>query len=122
MASIRGKGNLSTEKRLIKILQIHRIKGWRRNHNLLGKPDFVFPKNHVAVFVDGCFWHGCPKCYKEPKKNVDFWREKIRRNIARDKKNSRKLRENGWSVLRLREHSLGNSEAVSKRILVMFEK
>ena len=117
MSAIKSKGNISTEMRLIKIMRVHGISGWRRNQALLGHPDFVFPSCHVAIFVDGCFWHGCPKCYKEPRQNSLFWREKIRRNIARDNRNSRQLRKLGWSVIRIREHSLIKEESVANRII-----
>ncbi len=61
MAAIRSKGNKDTELRLAFILRAYGIKGWRRHYPLPGKPDFVFPKQRLAVFVDGCFWHSCPK-------------------------------------------------------------
>lgn len=116
MSAIRSKGNKSTEVRLIKIMEWHNITGWRRDWPLLGRPDFVFPKYKLAVFVDGCFWHGCPRCYAEPKKNTEFWREKIRRNILRDRRILRLLKKNGWHVIRLREHALKNDIAVANRI------
>lgn len=116
MSAIRGKGNKSTELRLISVMRTYGISGWRRNQLLPGRPDFAFPSSQLAIFVDGCFWHGCPKCYKEPKQNVAFWREKIRRNVARDKRNSRQLRKLGWSVLRIREHSLNDGERIAHRI------
>jgi DNA mismatch endonuclease (patch repair protein) len=116
MSAIRGRGNESTELRLIKIMRWHNITGWRRNWTLPGKPDFVFPKHRLAVFVDGCFWHGCPRCYKEPRKNTEYWREKIRRNILRDHKNVRWLRTKGWHVIRIWEHALENDNVVANRI------
>jgi DNA mismatch endonuclease (patch repair protein) len=61
MSLIRGRGNKDTELRLIAIFSEHRISGWRRLHRLHGRPDFVFPREKLVVFVDGCFWHGCPK-------------------------------------------------------------
>jgi DNA mismatch endonuclease, patch repair protein len=116
MFAVRSKGNKSTEECLIKIMKNYNIIGWRRNWPLSGKPDFVFPKHSLAVFVDGCFWHGCPRCYTEPKKNAEYWREKIRRNILRDRKNSRLLRSKGWHVIRIWEHSLKNQKVIAKRI------
>jgi DNA mismatch endonuclease (patch repair protein) len=59
MSLIRGHGNKDTELRLIKIFRLFGIIGWRRKQKLFGKPDFVFRKQRVVVFVDGCFWHGC---------------------------------------------------------------
>lgn len=61
MAAVRSKGNRATELKLISIFRMNRIAGWRRNQHLPGKPDFVFHKERLAVFVDGCFWHDCPK-------------------------------------------------------------
>ena len=58
---IRGRGNKDTELALAMLMRRHRISGWRRNQNVFGKPDFVFRKLKLAVFVDECFWHGCPK-------------------------------------------------------------
>jgi DNA mismatch endonuclease (patch repair protein) len=116
MAAIRGKDNATTEKRFMKILRKHRLSGWRRHQKLPGSPDFIYRSAHVAIFVDGCFWHGCPRCYREPKQNVAYWRDKISRNIARDKRTSRQLHRLGWSVLRFWEHSLRNDVAVAKRI------
>lgn len=116
MSAVRSHGNKSTELRLIKIMRWHKITGWRRDWSLPGKPDFVFPKIRLAVFVDGCFWHGCPRCYSEPKANVEYWREKVRRNSLRDRRIRRLLRTMGWNVLRLWEHSLKNDTAVANRI------
>lgn len=70
------------------------------------RPDFVFPKLKVAVFVDGCFWHACPKCYIRPRQNRKFWDAKREMNQARDRRQSRALRKAGWTVMRLWEHDL----------------
>jgi DNA G:T-mismatch repair endonuclease len=70
------------------------------------RPDFVFPKLRIAVFVDGCFWHGCPLHATRPKQNAQFWREKIAANRARDRLVTRRLRARGWRVLRIWEHEL----------------
>lgn len=122
MASIRSKGNKSTENRLIKIMKWHNINGWRRNWPLLGKPDFVFPKHRLAVFVDGCFWHGCPRCYTQPKNNTEYWCTKIRRNSLRDRRNMRLLRAKGWHAMRIWEHSLENDSVIANRIKRLIEK
>jgi DNA mismatch endonuclease, patch repair protein len=116
MSAIRSKGNKTTEVRLIKIMRGHNITGWRRNWPLPGKPDFVFPKYRLAVFVDGCFWHGCPRCYIEPRKNTNFWREKINRNKSRDRNSSRMLKIKGWHPMRIWEHALVNDIAVANRL------
>lgn len=73
---------------------------------LIGRPDFVFPKQKVVVFVDGCFWHACPRCGHTPKSNQRYWSPKLLRNRNRDKTVSRQLRRNGWNVLRLWEHEI----------------
>jgi len=66
--------------------------------------DLVFRPARVAVFIDGCYWHGCPKHYTEPKTNTEYWREKINRNKARDRETDDLLAAEGWTVLRFWEH------------------
>ena len=83
MSRIRGRGNKATEVALAKLLRKHRITGWRRNQSVLGKPDFVFRRQQVAVFVDGCFWHACPKHSNMPANNRAFWKKKLTANKAR---------------------------------------
>jgi DNA mismatch endonuclease (patch repair protein) len=117
MSLIRGKGNKETEHALMTLLKQNRITGWRRHLPLPGKPDFAFPKHKVAVFVDGCFWHGCPKCYTRPKTNRKFWDKKRKDNLARDKRVNLQLRRQGWKVIRIWQHALKKSpEACLKRI------
>ena len=106
MRAVRGAGNPSTEQRLRSLFSRHAISGWRRQSNLPGRPDFVFPRSKVAVFVDGCFWHGCPLHGQQPKQNAQYWRTKIARNRARDRWVTRTLRASGWRVLRIWEHAL----------------
>ncbi len=106
MSKIRSKGNLSTELKMVQLLKANDIHGWRRHQNLPGKPDFIFRDRKVAVFIDGCFWHGCPRCYVKPKSHIDYWSEKIVKNRARSRKVNRELRTRGWTVLRFWEHSL----------------
>ena len=84
---------------------------------MFGKPDFVFPAERIAVFVDGCFWHGCPRHYRAPAQNGDFWVRKLNNNRNRDKLVTRTLRARGWTVLRVWEHALkGNGNAVARRV------
>ncbi len=106
MSRIRSRGNAATELRFIQLLKTAGITGWRRNQKVFGKPDFIFPKFKLAVFVDGCFWHGCPHCYGAPKSNRAFWKSKVCRNRERDRLVSRTLRSRGWRVLRIWEHEL----------------
>jgi len=113
MSLIRSAGNKDTELRLIGLMRTAGIRGWRRNVAVFGKPDFVFPKKRVAVFVDGCFWHGCPIHGTKPKQNAEFWLLKISRNQVRDRLVNRTLRKAGWKVLRLWEHELARGTASS---------
>jgi DNA mismatch endonuclease (patch repair protein) len=101
----KSHGNRSTELRLIELMRAHKISGWRRGVELNGRPDFVFLKYHLVVFVDGCFWHGC-HCKRTPVRNKSFWISKFQRNRLRDRHVSTNLRREGWSVLRIREHDL----------------
>jgi len=106
MAAIRSKGNKTTELKLISIFRANEITGWRRNQKLPGKPDFVFRRKHLAVFVDGCFWHGCKRHCRMPQDNQQYWRLKIARNVMRDNETTRHLQKAGWQILRIWEHSL----------------
>ena len=87
----------------MRLFRKNKVAGWRRNYDLQGKPDFVFPKDKVIVFVDGCFWHGhtCLKPRDSLKKG--FWKEKIERNKERDKLVCKSLRKEGWKVVRVWE-------------------
>jgi DNA mismatch endonuclease (patch repair protein) len=109
MSRIRGKGNKDTEVALARLFRSQRIIGWRRHYQVEGKPDFAFPKHKLAVFVDGCFWHGCPKHATQPKGNAVFWRDKLEANKTRDRKVNRLLRAKGWRVLRIWEHDMKSS-------------
>ncbi|MFO1512293.1 MAG: DNA mismatch repair protein Vsr [Verrucomicrobiota bacterium] len=82
------------------------------------RPDFVFPQVRLALFVDGCFWHGCPKHATKPKNNRAFWRKKLAGNKARDALVTRTLRRAGWRLLRVWEHELAkkNEERLVRRI------
>jgi len=111
MSKIRGRGNKDTELALAKLMRSKGITGWRRHLPLFGKPDFAFRRERVAVFVDGCFWHGCPKHSKLPVNNRDFWCAKLAKNLARDRKVNRTLRREGWRVIRIWEHDLVNNPA-----------
>jgi DNA mismatch endonuclease (patch repair protein) len=144
MARIRSRGNKDTELALIRVFRAEGITGWRRHQRIrcnvqrstsnverseLGvgrwksslsvRPDFVFPRLKLAVFVDGCFWHACPGHCRMPAGNRAFWRAKLARNQARDRLVTRTLRRAGWRVLRIWEHELaGNYETrLLRRIL-----
>jgi len=112
MASVRSKGNRSTELRLRALLVRYGIKGWKiQATELPGKPDFAFYNLRVAVFVDGCFWHGCPKCLRLPANNRKYWAQKIEKNKNRDLKYTHALQKRGWKVIRIWEHELKNEPA-----------
>jgi DNA mismatch endonuclease, patch repair protein len=120
MSRIRSRGNKGTEGALAKLLRRHKITGWRRHVQIVTsprpspqrgegvrvRPDFVFRQTRLALFVDGCFWHGCPKHGTKPKGNAAFWRRKFAGNIARDRLVTRTLRSAKWRVLRIWEHEL----------------
>ena len=113
MSRIRGSRNMTTELRLLSLLRTARISGWRRNSRLPGKPDFVFAAHRVAVFVDGCFWHG-HKCGRNlnPRRNAAAWRKKIDGNRKRDLRMTRELRSIGWRVIRIWECELAKRPAL----------
>jgi DNA mismatch endonuclease (patch repair protein) len=106
MSRVKGRGNKATELAMVALLRRHGITGWRRHARIFGNPDFVFPKHRLAVFVDGCFWHGCPKHATQPASNRAFWREKLARNKTRDRLVTRMLKQRGWFVLRVWQHEL----------------
>ncbi len=106
MSRVRSTGNQTTEKKLARLLREARLKGWRRHQPLLGRPDFVWRDRKVAVFVDGCFWHGHTCRNLTPKKNTRAWQDKILRNKTRDRHNNRVLRQQGWKVIRIWECQL----------------
>ncbi len=111
MSRIRSHGNRGTELRLIALMREHSITGWRRHAPLFGKPDFVFRGAKLAVFVDGCFWHACPRHATMPRNNRAFWEAKLTRNAARDREVTRTLRKVGWRVLRVWECALSTKRA-----------
>ena len=105
MSTIRGKNNRSTELTLRMELVRSGIKGWTLNvRELPGTPDFYFPKKRISIFVDGCYWHGCPKCGHIPKTRSDFWRAKINRNKQRDRIKRTRLKKMGIKPLGIWEH------------------
>jgi DNA mismatch endonuclease (patch repair protein) len=106
MARVRGRDNASTEMRMAGLLRAVKVTGWWRHSPMFGKPDFVFQRAKIALFVDGCFWHGCPRCYSAPKSSAAFWRSKIQHNMRRDSEVSCHLRKRGWRVMRVRECQL----------------
>ena len=119
MSAIRGRGNKTTEARFRMALVRAGITGWKvRPRGLLSNPDFYFPDRNVVVFLDGCFWHGCPKCGHIPNTRRRFWKAKIERNRLRDRQTTLKLRVQGFRVLRNWEHELNeNAQGCIRRLL-----
>lgn len=123
MSRIRGRGNKETEVALARMLRAARITGWRRHSDLFGRPDFTFRRERVVVFVDGCFWHGCPKHSNMPATNREFWAKKLGRTKVRDRLVTRTLRKKGWMVLRIWEHDLRKTpEGCIRRLLTLLEE
>ena len=116
MAAVRSRGNQATELRLITILRAAGLTGWRRQQPLPGRPDFIFRHARVAVFVDGCFWHGCQLHGRRPATRKAFWDRKLDRNAARDREVNRLLRRRGWRVVRIWEHALKAAPRVAARL------
>src|SRR2546426_8764101 len=119
MSRIRARGNRDTELRMIALFRQYGITGWRRSALVFGKPDFVFPREKIALFVDGCFWHrhpGCKYAYT-PKSRLKFWLRKFDSNVARDKTVIRTLRKAGWRTVRVWECQLhrGNWRKIAAR-------
>jgi DNA mismatch endonuclease (patch repair protein) len=92
MAAIKSKGNKDTELKLISIFRANGITGWRRNQKLPGKPDFVFHRERLVVFVDGCFWHGCRRHLRMPQNNRQYTIASLARVIS-ERKVSKGLRQ-----------------------------
>lgn len=116
MSRVRSHGNKTTELVFVDILRRNRITGWRRRFPLFGKPDFVFRKLRVAIFIDGCFWHGCARHCRYPNSNTFYWRDKIAGNERRDRFVRRSLRAKGWRVLRIWQHELARPNRLLKRL------
>ena len=141
MSRIRGRGNRGTELAFVALMKTYRITGWRRHlaidlEPLSGslvtaedrgrrrkvRPDFVFPAHRLAIFIDGCFWHGCPKHSGQPASNKVFWQRKLSSNKQRDRLVSQALRDQGWIVLRVWEHELRRPRFVYRRLHLALEQ
>ena len=113
MRQVKSNRNKSTELKLIEYFKANKIIGWRRNQKLFGKPDFVFSKQRVAIFLDGCFWHGHNCRNTKPKDNEEYWIAKINRNKSRDELVSETLSKTNWRVLRLWECELKDPKRIA---------
>lgn len=116
MSRIRGRGNRDTELVIASLLRSHGMSGWQRHQPILGRPDFIFRKQRVALFIDGCFWHSCAQHANLPVSNKKFWAEKLSANKNRDRRVTAELRQGGWKVVRIWEHELKRPESVVRKI------
>ena len=107
----------STKPELLvrKALWENGVRGYRLNWKKApGRPDIAFPGKEIAIFINGCYWHRCPRCdLSLPKSNIEFWKEKFERNIARDKRKNEELLDLGWNVLVLWECDIKSNISVS---------
>lgn len=104
MSQVRGRDT----KPELKLKDPLKRKGFVYQPKEFGKPDFIHYGKKKVVFIDGCFWHKCSKCFKLPKTNKEFWKKKIDDNVKRDTEVSLNYQNSGWEVIRLWEHSLRN--------------
>ena len=116
MARIKGK-NTKPEITIRKLVWETGKRYRIHSKKIYGTPDISNKKKKVAVFIDGCFWHGCPNCYREPTTNVKFWRNKIKTNKMRRKKVRKKLQSTKWQVLEFWEHDIViDPQLIAKKI------
>ena len=135
MAAIKGTGNKTTELAFVAAMRSAGVTGWRRHlpfqlelkrrspdggsvglKTTVIRPDFTFRSVKLVVFVDGCFWHGCPIHSRLPQNNADFWVRKLNANCCRDRATDAALRRRGWRVMRVWEHELRATAALMKRL------
>lgn len=119
---VRGK-DTKMELKVRKALW-HRGLRYRKNYKkLLGTPDIAFPNQKLVIFLDSCFWHGCPLHYREPKSNQEFWNEKIKRNQERDAEQTEHYVCQGWTILRFWEHEIASDfEQVINDIVTTYDQ
>lgn len=99
----------------------HKGYRYRKNHRkLLGTPDISFPKSKIVIFLDSCFWHGCPLHFKLPKKNREFWEQKIQRNMERDSEVNYHYDEEGWIILRFWEHEINSDFPYVLKVITFY--
>lgn len=124
MRAVKSSKNKSTEEKLIAYFKENKITGWRRNYKVYGKPDFVLPDLRIAIFVDGCFWHGHDCRNTHPEQNKEYWQRKIGRNMARDKEVTDHLERLGWNVIRIWECEFlkKNRGLLEKRLKALYSK
>ncbi|MHB0989369.1 MAG: very short patch repair endonuclease [Bellilinea sp.] len=115
MRSVKGKGTYP-ERRFFAMLAGMGCRGWRKNvKELYGKPDVVFFNNKIAIFIDGCFWHGCPICERKiPVTNHEYWEHKVKRNVELAEINNKRLLDEGWIVIRYWEHDIKTKDGIQQ--------
>ena len=122
-SSMKGNKGKDTKPEILLRSALHRLgKRFRKHYKKVpGSPDIAFVSSKLAVFVDGCFWHGCPKCYKEPKTNTEFWRKKVEKNHDRAITVNKDLKGLGWAVERVWEHDVikHNNKVIAKIINIL---
>ena len=120
MSANRGK-NTSPELKLRRMLRLSGLRGYKlHSKDIAGRPDIAFSKDKIAIFLDGCFWHGCPTCFVAPRTNRAFWLKKIRVNRTRDSRVKNLLRREGWKPIRIWEHEL-KTDKIPKRLALFIE-
>lgn len=123
MKSVKSSGNKSTELRLIDFFKANGITGWKRKYPVKGHPDFVFIEKRLAIFVDGCFWHGHDCRNTRPKQNEDYWNKKRIRNMSHDQTVTAMFVKRGWTVIRIWECELKkkNEELLRKKLNILLQ-
>jgi DNA mismatch endonuclease (patch repair protein) len=109
----------------LELLFKEKLKGLclRYQPKMYGKPDFALKKLKLAIFIDSCFWHKCPSHFREPKSNQLYWKPKIDRNVERAKEVNKKLRNNGWKVIRFWEHEINkNSGRCAEKVTKAYQE
>ena len=121
MKAVKSRNTKTTELKMIEIFKELHIIGWRRTYPLIGKPDFVFPKKRIVVFVDGCFWHGHNCRNITPSDNAEFWEAKRTYNKKHDEEVTQTLIIKDWTVIRIWECELKkkNRETLLKKISLL---
>jgi DNA mismatch endonuclease Vsr len=119
MRAVRSRNNRSTEIPLKMALVRARLSGWKlHQRSVIGCPDLFFQAQNTAIFIDGCFWHGCPQCSHLPRTNTHYWKTKIQLNKKRDRRTTRTLQAQGYRVLRIWEHEIkSNTERCLRKII-----
>lgn len=122
MSRIRGT-DTEPEISLRRALRRHGLRLGVSNSKVIGRPDLTHKRAKVAIFVDGCFWHGCPRHMQWPRSNALFWRRKILGNMSRDKSVTKQLVRDGWTVVRIWEHDLPKKlDAWCRRVQITIER